>query len=491
MNLLPFWGLPHHNADTVARKKELPKAQLRPALLRATFITLLALAGGVLLVSMITVIVTSLKSYTVTPSDLLPAEQTLVLFSQADDALLRQYEPWLPILKSLPFADIPRTVAVIDLKGEGKAIAFFARRPLPSGIFPTGPLWSEKDLGPLTVVASTPSLFSLFASPAAPLRSLKAYQLLSRDGTEGEPWIYAKSSVLPVSTTAADTILASLITADATHLSIFPRGESGTVIHLFPGSSDDVLSPLPALPTNAQAIFSIALTNAAAHWKAIQSHLSSTQLLILEAKILTLITSTFGVDVSAEYDVQPLLQNPARLTLTRTASGASAFLLLGSADQATQKLSRIHDAFRGNLTSARIVSRIFDKGRYTFNNIRDDSSLLTDESYALEGAQVHATAHGTERGLFSATKGESFALSSDRALLEETVILGIDTDDRALLGDGMFSFQDLLPRFGSPLPQLLASPSPLLPRDGTSFRWSLTRQGDLKTLTILPVRSSR
>jgi hypothetical protein len=160
------------------------------------------------------------------------------------------------------------------------------------------------------------------------------------------------------------------------------------------------------------------------------------------------------------------------------------FLLQGRAEHAVERLTRLHDAFRGSLTTARVVTRIFDRGRYVFRNVREDETLLKDESYSLSGIQVRATSHAEQRGLFSSTTGQEFLLSNDRKMLEQ--MIQAQTSERVTyaLAAGSFSPPSLASFLGGRLPTVLNPPSPLLLKETDTFDWSLTRQGDVATLTF-------
>jgi len=454
------------------------------SLLRALFITALALLGGTLLVSVITVLVTSLHTYIITPADLLPADETLVLFSSADDALLRQYETWLPILKTLPAAEIPRTVAVVQVPHEGKVMAVFARRPVAPDALPSGAKWTQREVGPLLVSASSPTVFPLLQEPAQPLHSSQAFTLLARGETEQSPWIFVKHALLPAPATLTDSVLDALFLHSASHLGIFPRSGSGMVVRLFPATANGRSLPLPHT-TGTMPEFSIALARPDMTLAALQNGLSHENRAMLDTRILTFISETFGDDISFTYDVLPLLTRPARISVSRTASGTLSLLLQGSASDAAPAIARLHEAFRGSRTTARTVTRVFDN-RYTFRNVRDDTHMITDELAPVGGMQMRKTIHATQGQFCSAIQEEDFLLSTDCALLERTILGRPQGPGASALAAGTFSSASLSSLLGSSLPSLLTPSSPLLPTGSDALQWSLSRQGDILTLTLLP-----
>ncbi|MDD4287647.1 MAG: hypothetical protein PHO20_03785 [Candidatus Peribacteraceae bacterium] len=484
----PIWSEYIYNGRALSHKLSLLRhVQSRPPWLRATLITTLALLGGTLLVSVITVLVTSLHTYILTPADLLPADETLILFSSTDDALLRQYETWLPILKTLPVAEIPRTVAVVQVPNEGKALVVFARRPVAPDALPSGAKWTQHEVGPLFVSASSPAVFPLLQEPARPLRSSQAFTLLARGGTEQSPWIFVERSLLPAPTTLTDSVLDTLFLHSTSHLGIFPRSGSGMIVRLFPASTDGRSLSLPH-PMGRTPEFSIALARPESTLGELQGKLSQESRIMLDTRMLTFFSETFGDDVSFLYDVLPLLARPARLSLSRTASGTLSLLLQGSASDAAPAIARLHEAFRGSRTTARTVTRVFD-GRYTFRNVRDDTHMITDELVSVGGMQMHKTIHATQGEFCSAIQGEDFLLSTDCMLLEHAILERPQGPGASALAAGTFSSASLSLLLGSDLPTLLLPASPLLPTNDDTLQWSLSRQGDILTLTLLPVPS--
>lgn len=445
---------------------------------------------------MITVLVTSLHTYILTPADLLPADETLILFSSADDALLRQYETWLPILKTLPVAEIPRTVAVVQVPNEGKALVVFARRPVAPNALPSGAKWTQREVGPLFVSASSPVVFPLLEKPTQPLSSSESFTLLARGETEQSPWIFVERSLLPVPATLTDAVLDTLFLRSTTHLGIFPRSGpserpgragSGMVVRLFPAGTAGRSLPLP-YPAGTAAEFSIALARPDSTFVALQNELSRENRTMLDTRMLTFFSETFGDDVGFTYDVLPLLAHPARISLSHTVSGTLSLLLQGSASDAAPAIARLHEAFRGSRTTARTVTRVFD-GRYTFRNVRDSTHMITDELVPVGGMQMHKTIHATQGEFCSAIEGEDFLLSTDCTLLEHVILERPQGPGASALAAGTFSSASLSLLLGSDLPTLLLPASPLLPTNDDTLQWSLSRQGDILTLTLLPVPS--
>lgn len=482
-----------YNGRTLSVTRSLLRhVRSRPPWLRATLITSLALLGGALLVSVLTVMITSLKTYTLTPADLLPAKETLILFSSADDALLRQYEPWLPIIKNLPAAEIPRTVAIVQVPDEGKVLVIFARRPVVADALPSGSRWTTHEVGPLLVAASSPAIFSLLDAPTQPLHSSESFTLLSRGVTDQQPWIFVQRALLPTPETLMDAVLDTILLQKVTHLGIFPRSGSserlsktgsGMIVRLFPAS--DIARSLPLPPPEETSSLSLALSNPKQTFLDVQKQLSQTNHVLLMTRVPTFLSTIFGDDLSFEYDVLPLLSRPARLSIASTASGTSSLLLQGSASDAAARIAQLHEAFRGSRTTARTITRTFD-GRYTFRNIRDDTQALTDEYVPVGGMQMHKTVHTRQGAFCSALQGENFILSTDCALLERMVLGLPQGPGTSGVAAGTFSRPALFTLLSNALPSLLGPTSPLLPSKTDTLQWSLSRQGDILTLTLFP-----
>ncbi|MFH1444262.1 MAG: hypothetical protein ABIG34_02630 [Candidatus Peregrinibacteria bacterium] len=427
-----------------------------------------------------------MKTYTLTPADLLPAEGTLALFSSADDDLLRQYESWLPILKDLPRSDIPRTVAVVDTPQIGKTLVVFARRPVFADTLPSGTYWTQREIGPLLVAASSTEIFSHFTEVTDSVASSQAFLLLSRGMTEQEPWIFVHHSLLPASSSLTDVITDTIFLQDATYLGIVPHTGSGMVIRVFPANTER--RPLALPPTMDDASFSLALARPKSTFTMLHAALPANRQAMFDTRILTFFSLSFGDDVSFTYDILPLLIRPARFSMAHTASGATVLFLQGSAPDAATRIAHLHEVFRGSKTIARTVTRVFDKGRYTFRNIRDDENMLTNEEASVDGMQLRKTAHVLQGEFCSAIQGEEFMMATNCAVLERAVLERPQGPGSSALGSGTFSRNMLSSSLPTMLPSLLAPASPLASSIPDALQWSLSRQGDILTLTILPQR---
>ncbi|OIO53172.1 hypothetical protein AUJ46_05720 [Candidatus Peregrinibacteria bacterium CG1_02_54_53] len=431
--------------------------------------------------SVTTLIVTSLKTYTLTPADLLPAQGTIALFSFADDALLRQYAPWLPILKDLPHAEIPRTVAVVDTPQTGKVLIVFARRPVIADALPSGPLWAQREVGPLLVAASSPEIFTDLDASANSIGSSQAFTLLSRSATEGQPWIFIDRFLLPHSDSLTDVITENIFLRDATHLGILPRIGSGMVIRVFPANTQRRSLPLPPVINNST--FSLALARPESAFGDLYATLSTDRQAMLDTNILTFFASSFGDDVSFTYDFLPLLMRPARFSIAHNASGSTVLLMQGSASDAADRITHLHEVFRGSKTIARTVTRVFEKGRYTFRNVRDDEHMLTDEEASVSGMQLRKTMHAIQGEFCSAVQGEEFMMATDCEALERAILERPQEPGTSAIATGTLTRGIL-----SAIPSLLSPTSPLASSAPDSLEWALSRQGDILTLTIFPRR---
>lgn len=457
-----------------------------------------------LLLGGITVIVTSLKTYTLVPADVLPAKETLVFFSSADEQLLRRYAAWFPALRDLPVADIPRTVAVVRTPEWGDIVVVFARRPVAPGLLPTDDGWTSVEKGPLLVAVSSPAVLPLLDAPMQPLRSSKAFALLTRKEDDRQPWIFMQRRFLPASATLGDVVLDTILLRDVTHVGILPYGPSdpaaertgsatslasddgsGMTVRFFPSGTERRALSLPAAAEFSP--LSIALAQPADILQTLYRELPAGEHVLFESRMLTFCATLFGDDVSFTYDVLPLLERPARLSLSRTGSGTLAWLLQGSTADAGTRITRLHEAFRGSRTPARTVTRVFDSGRYTFRNVRDDTQMIADTETALGNMRLRRTVHAVQGEFCSALRGEEFLLSTDCATLERAVLAKLQGPGTSALAGGTLLRSALPSLVSAPLPVLLGADSLLLPVHQGPLQWSLSRQGDMLTLTLLPL----
>ncbi|MDD4628227.1 MAG: hypothetical protein PHE68_02415 [Candidatus Peribacteraceae bacterium] len=467
---------------------------MKKNLFHATGLSILALIGGAILMIALIVIVSSLQSYTQKPEDLLPADATIAVFVNPTEDSLRSYDLWLPILTHLPVLSNKSAVALLALPQGGQGIVVFARRSATQAEAPaTAAGENIRTMGSFSVLASSPDVWPLIDASSMRLAQFKPFRTLSRNKGPTLSWNYLRASVLPLSGSLTDTLLSSLFFGKAACLAVTPHNEQGrTVVEIENETSFwDTASAAPLPPVPSNPVFSISLPGAENLLKEILENLPRDRRFTLESTLLTRMTDTFGNEASMEFDLLPLLKDSIAFSLTEHAEKKPSFLLSGTADEATLSplLTRLHDSVHAGLPSARVVTRILDKGRYVFRNLRSDTSGTEEKKEKKGEWQLHSTIHAVDgKGLFSAVNGKSYLLSNDAELIAEVTggSGSLLSSPEAALARGSLDLSFLTSSGLSATSSLLTFPSPLFPEKAKTLRWLLSRRNTVTTLTFIP-----
>ncbi|MEI8230688.1 MAG: hypothetical protein WCG83_06165 [Candidatus Peregrinibacteria bacterium] len=458
---------------------------LKRPLLHSIGIVLLSIAVGAGLFLLTITTVSILKSKVLTAADILPAS-TSILFTQADSTLEKRFAEWFPELQSLPVSDQRRTIAIIRINEKQYAILLFSRRKAGAAVEESAQGWQQRTIGPLTVSASSPDTFRFLDTSQPSLRSAPDFAPLAGRRLPSEPWIYLDTKNLPPSETFPDLLLSAFVLNGATHAAIIPQGNSGSTMELT-GSAMPTASAILPIYDSPGTLGSFSSASFPSLWSSLSVALPSQSRTILQTLMLTTTISNLGKNVSFDQHVLPLLRNTASFSLVRNSSGTLALLLRGTGNAAeiTPLLDRFHASFRGNLTTARIITRSFDNGRFSQMNLRDDATVIEEgNSTTKEGWTIRSTLSGNEgTGLFSATKGPAFLLSTD----ETTLLSALRNNEifvEPMMARGMLSLMALRRDHSSALPSLLSPSSPLLPEGTERMEWSMKKQGKIVVITI-------
>lgn len=467
---------------------------MKKSLFRATGLSILALTGGVILLVALIVIVSSLKTYTQKPEDLLPAEETIAVFMNPTEQSLRSYDLWLPLLAHLPPLSGKDAIALLALPKGGQGIAVFARRSVTQADAPSSVTGEDiRTMGSFSVLVTSPDIWPLIEAPTMRLAQFKPFRTLSRGKGATVSWNFLRTSALPHSDSLAHDILSSLFLKGAMFLAITPSNDQGhTIVEIEEDASFwDNLSAAPLPPTPSHPLFSLSLPGTEHLLENVLTDIPRDRRMVLDSALLTWVAGVFGDDVSLAFDLLPLLKDSAAFSLQRNVAGETAFLLAGTADEAilSPLLRRLHDSVHAGLPTARTVTRSLDKGRYVFRNMRSDPSGVEEKEERKGEWQTHTTIHaGDGKGLFSAVKGKSYLLSNDAGLFSE-VLNGSGSllpSPEAALARGSIDLSFLASSGLSASSPLLTFPSPLFPEKATLLRWLLNRRNTVTTLTMIP-----
>lgn len=394
------------------------------------------------------------RSQSYGPAEMLPADRTALYLEHTDASVLMRLRSTVPSLDTLP-PDAGATAALIRHDDGSRRWVVFAR--------------DEAGASAIRADASTLALIGT----GARLSDDPAFRALSRDRAGTGSWLFLRDA-------QHDLSLPPVLAQPHGPLSIELRPDETRVAW----TTDGVTRPLTSgfKDIGMPVVLRVQSGDLRRFVATASDALSPDTRLAYKAALRGWFERAFGKDVSLAYDLGPLLEDQASLTLARAQSGTVA-LLEGRSRGAASRLEALHAAFRATAGGALHVQRTFDE-QFRVHNVRAGSET-TDDTSVIEGWTVRSTTR-ENNGIHSALKGDRFILSDDADLLREAIdalpvpaadgpgmIVAhgeLDTEDtRSLL-------QTALPGQEPPLPGALAS-EPLL-------RWELIRNGNLAILRV-------
>jgi len=454
----------------------------KTSLLHHTGITLLALLGATVVVAVVTIIVAALPIFAQGPEDILPEKGTVAVFFRPTETSLRRFEPWLPGLARWTPDAAMQVLALVDLPRGGQGSVAFIRRSVNQEHTALDDALA-RDVGPFTVRVSSPDLWPLLTGASARLGRSKSFRALARGENNENPWAFLASRVLPHPVTTGDLIFRNLVLTDVQSIMITTTATGTTAMEIY--AEHAVWDDLPSMPSSTPlplTFFSFAVPLPATVYTQLLAALPRTERTIAESLILTWIADVFGNDVSLETDLLPLVSREGSLSLVRTASGGTAFLLRGEGKRsdATPVLSRLHDSVRAGFSTTRMTRHVLDKGRFVSTNLRDDTTLIQETDRNIGSWHIRTTTHaGDGRGLATAASDASVLISNDPSVLEQALHATGSALPALTRATGTLQRTKM-----SGLPGLLLSPSPLLPEGTAYVDWSLSRRGSVTTIVF-------
>jgi len=337
-----------------------------------------AIAGGVLAVSLGAGVIFLAQGSENDPADILPAAQTLALVRNADRGSMLTLQTYVTGFDSIALPDHPVDVALLALPGGSPAWAIFDAKAAPVGMR-------------FSISASDASVQGMIGEGEGRLSEEKSYEEMKgylRDG----PAAYLTFPGVGMKPSAASTVFAPTkpvavqLKANAIRI-VLPEGD-------LPASLGSVLSP--SARTLAQS------------------------------RIRTVATSLFGSALSPAYDIWPLVKRDTNIRLA-----GDSFSVAGKTDtpvSVRDGIKKLHDSFASAKAGVEVVELpLDDQFSYTGVRLSDDAATRTSESK--NGFTVEtSTRNGTNGSLVTATQGSSVVLSDTQD--------GLNKGMEALSGSG-------------------------------------------------------
>jgi hypothetical protein len=375
------------------------------------------------------------------PASLLPADRTVMLVSNLSPAMQKKLQTVLPALADAPLRGQDTPVAALVRSGTALTwVTFDARGNAQTSV----PLLTESE---------------------TPLSSDAAFRQLRQTYDAQSPWLFVRFPETPlhVDGLTGPTVPASVtVGTGAVQIAWPTRMQTGFTGPVPQESNGTVLRVSAAQLTSF-------LTSAT-------TLLTEQNRLTVKTLLTAWISHTVGPEVSAAYDVLPLLDGAGTLTVAQTGSGTDIALRALPHDARDASLVRIEQGIVSVAAGTERVQRTFDE-KFSFDTIR------LAEGDEAETAQIGAwSVHlSPAASTMAGRMGREWAFGTDRALFT-TLLQAMQSSAGQHIAEGTVdpaALNILLERWRIHL----ALPWDLLPA-GKDVFWTLDRKGGLAVLSV-------
>lgn len=396
-----------------------------------------------------------LRTSTYTPADLLPADATIAFLSNADASLTTSIERFVPLVHRVPLDGERADIAVVRMPGGEEAWIRFAPSKIPGGA--------------PDITASDQRALAMLSTEHKGLSRLADFRSLASTYAFGNTWMY-------LSNPRRDASFFLPITLPDRPVSVSFSSNDARVAWI----SDDALHTVAGLPQINTDILMHA-GNMLDAWTYVSTSLPEERRTAYEAILRQKVLAYFGSDVSAAYDLLPLLDGPGTFL-----ADDGGMLLEGTAkNDPTALIEKLHAGFRSTATPATRITQTFDE-KFNIDTMQAETDSLQEETTDQNGWTMRTTADTTSgRSLVTTVRGNRFMISTRpelfRSITDQSIEasnIGLQTVAAGSLEQG--AAQNLL---GPNIPGetwMNALPS----GSGGTLRWELMQNGNLKILRL-------
>lgn len=211
------------------------------------------------------------------------------------------------------------------------------------------------------------------------------------------------------------------------------------------------------------------------------SLLNDNSALAVQSLLTGWVTRLAGSDVSARYEVLPLLDGPGGLTLIHSSGAMQAALTSGTQTDPTETLAHMHRGVASTNVGSTRFTRTFDE-TFSIDTLTEDAAAVT-----LEGKQgnwrILRTAIADGRGLFSAETGKRIILSVSDTLLSRLLNASSVLGSPSLVARGHADMPSVRAWIDS-LHLSIAFPVQILPMQQERIEWEIVKKGGVLTLEL-------
>lgn len=448
-----------------------------PRSTRTVLLTLLATAALALLT--VAIAFFAYHRFVPPPADILNASSVILYGHQVRATDWQSWQRFFPQLASVPVPTLPAEIALI---GSSAADAAWVLFPAPDDPLTTQANYTADGVAFLTNAPNTESLFAKESEER--LSALPAFRAL--EGTHIPASVFTNLALLQPSTDPYTERVMGLIPGESSAFLL--RTQNGRVqarwyaadrARMLYGGANALpsLSPTPAFSVTGNDVATF-----------VQLLPQADDARMRLGTIATIVRNVAGKDVSAEFDVLPLLSGAASVHLLPTGSGGTTDILLEGHAPNEQLLMRTIDRLHRGVASSPQETTIITRtdpadGSLVGRSVLSEAAAPTSTQEERNGWLLRTTVAGNT-GLFTATRGTTFAISTRADWLQER--LTGSTPSVFVTGSPVRAgFLDLsLARKRTVIPlSLPGMMMDLLPASG-SVQWSMETNGPVLTITM-------
>lgn len=415
----------------------------------------------------------------------IPASRTAALFSGMPRDTLASFADLYPILRSLP--SLPQETDIALLTTPTGSLTWVASSPSEEHPLPA----SNIRIGRQQFLAADPSVEHLLTARGDDVLAQSPAHMNAMENIPARThtvWLQRDDlqALLPenvlLALAAVGTVRGPLL------LRVTPGGASLRVPMDALPMGREAPDALPRLAPPPDAVFSLSAPEQLMDRALVP--LSPDRREILRGMLSARARELAGKDVSFPYDLLPLLQEPAIIAFGgRSGTGvALAFALstsLPTRGEAEHRLESLHESFRRQLQSSRVLRRTLEKGIESATLQIDPSNVL-DVRSAQGGWTVRATQEREgSRALMSAVRGREIVLGNDPAWVEQflqnAATIDLPRSRGVLVAGGILragALGDLVGEKASPVWTVLRGNA------GSDVGWSIAADGSTATLAV-------
>ncbi len=342
-----------------------------------------------MLIGVATYVLRTASAYT--PADLLPADATIAFFSNADQSLTQSIESFLPLVHRIPLDDERADIALVRMVNGKEAWIRFAASNIPGRS--------------ANITASDQEALTLLQTDHKGLSQSEDFASLSSTYMTGNTWIYLKNP-------ARDASFFLPVTMPTGPVSIAFSNNDARIAWV---SDDDASMPIIKGLPSVDAQLVVRTGNMQKWLEHMKTSLNSTQRSAYEAILRQKVQNMFGADISAIYDLLPLLDGPGTLAMND-----DAILLEGTSDASTKDiLEKLHKGFRSTATSALRITQTFDE-KFSIDTLQAETNAIKEEALEKNGMNIRMTTDSVSgRSFATAHHDDHFIISNSIPLFHQ------------------------------------------------------------------------